>query len=70
MICDMMIILAIIYILTALFYLFYSWLDLRQRQREFKKFKERVDEELGRYLEELMDEDSESGSSDRDGGAR
>lgn len=69
MIGDMMIILAIIYILTALFYLFYSWLDLRQRQREFKKFKERVDEELERYLEELMDEDSESGSSDRDGGA-
>lgn len=62
MICDMMIILAIIYILTALFYLFYSWLDLRQRQRDYKRFKEKMDEELIRFLEELTDEDGESGN--------
>ena len=63
MICDMMIILAIIYILTALFYLFYSWLDLRQRQRDYNKFKEKMDEELIRFLEELKDEDGSGSES-------
>ena len=63
MICDMMIILAIIYILTALFYLFYSWLDLRQRQRDYKRFKEKMDEELIRFLEELTDEDGSGSES-------
>ena len=63
MICDMMIILAIIYILTALFYLFYSWLGLRQRQRDYNKFKEKMDEELIRFLEELKDEDGSGSES-------
>ncbi len=63
MIGDMMIILAIIYILTALFYLFYSWLDLRQRQRDYNKFKEKMDEELIRFLEELKDEDGSGSES-------
>lgn len=54
--------LGLMYLVVALFYVFYSWLDLRQRQRDYKRFKEKMDEELIRFLEELTDEDGESGN--------
>ena len=54
--------LGLMYLVVALFYVFYSWLDLRQRQRDYKRFKEKMDEELIRFLEELTDEDDESGN--------
>ena len=62
MINNMIIILEIIFIMFALFYLFYCWLDLRQRQRDYKRFKEKIDEELIRFLEELTDDNNESGN--------
>lgn len=54
--------LGLMYLVVALFYVFYSWLDLRQRQRDYKRFREKMDEELIRFLEELTDEDDESGN--------
>ena len=54
--------LGLMYLVVALFYVFYSWLDLRQRQRDYKRFKEKMDEELIRFLEELTDENDESGN--------
>lgn len=54
--------LGLMYLVVALFYVFYSWLDLRQRQRDYKRFKEKMDEELVRFLEELTDENNESGN--------
>lgn len=50
---DALSILGIIYIAIALFYLIYSWLELRQEEREYKEFKDRLDEELERILKEL-----------------
>ena len=66
---TILITLGLMYLVVALLYVFYSWLDLRQRQRDYKRFKEKMDEELIRFLEELTDENDESGSFDRDGGA-
>lgn len=54
--------LGLMYLVVALFYVFYSWLDLRQRQRDYKRFKEKMDEELIRFLEELTDDNNESGN--------
>ena len=54
--------LGLMYLVVALFYVFYSWLDLRQRQRDYKRFKEKIDEELIRFLEELTDDNNESGN--------
>ena len=53
MINHMIIILGIIYISFALFYLFYCWLDLRKQQRDYEEFKDRLDEEMERILKEL-----------------
>ena len=50
---DALSILGIIYIAIALFYLIYSWLELRQEEREYKEFKDRLDEEMERILKEL-----------------
>ena len=58
MISNMMIILGIIYIAFALFYLIYSWLEIRQEERKYKELKDRLDEEMERILKEL-DEESE-----------
>lgn len=55
--------LGLMYLVVALFYVFYSWLDLRQRQRDYKRFKEKMDEELIRFLEELTDEDGSGSES-------
>ena len=54
--------LGLMYLVVALFYVFYSWLDLRQRQRDYKRFREKMDEELIRFLEELTDDNNESGN--------
>ncbi len=55
--------LGLMYLVVALFYVFYFWLDLRQRQRDYKRFKEKMDEELIRFLEELTDEDGSGSES-------
>lgn len=53
---DALSILGIIYIAFALFYLFYSWLDIRREEAEYREFKHKMDEEMERILKEL-DED-------------
>lgn len=50
---DALSILGIIYIAIALFYLIYSWMEIRQEEREYKEFKDKLDEELERILKEL-----------------
>lgn len=56
MLSNMTMILDIIFISFALFYLFYSWLDIRREEAEYREFKHKMDEEMERILKEL-DED-------------
>lgn len=56
MLSNMTMILDIIFISFALFYLFYSWLDIRRKEAEYREFKHKMDEEMERILKEL-DED-------------
>lgn len=53
-------ILLVIYLLIALFFLFYSWIDQRQRDKEFDALMEQWRESLRKSLkslEELHDDD-------------
>lgn len=56
---DALIILGIIYIAFALFYLIYSWLEIRRDEAEYKEFKDKLDEELERLLKGLKEEGEE-----------
>ena len=49
-------ILLVIYLLFALFFLFYSWIDQRQRDKEFDKLMEQWRKSL-KDLEELHDDE-------------
>lgn len=53
MLSNMIMILDIIFISFALFYLFYSWLDIRRKEAEYREFKHKMDEEMERILKEL-----------------
>lgn len=53
MLSNMTMILDIIFISFALFYLFYSWLDIRREEAEYREFKHKMDEEMERILKEL-----------------
>lgn len=53
-------ILLVIYLLLALFFLFYSWIDQRQRDKEFDKLMEQWRESIRKSLktlEELNDDE-------------
>ena len=53
-------ILLVIYLLLALFFLFYSWIDQRQRNKEFDKLMEQWRESIRKSLktlEELNDDE-------------
>lgn len=53
-------ILLVIYLLLALFFLFYSWIDQRQRDKEFDKLMEQWRESIRKSLktlEELHDDE-------------
>ena len=53
-------ILLVIYLLLALFFLFYSWIDQRQRNKEFDKLMEQWRESIRKSLkslEELHDDE-------------
>lgn len=56
MLSNMIIILDIIFISFALFYLFYSWLDIRRKEAEYREFKKKMDEEMEKILMELAEE--------------
>ena len=54
-------ILLVIYLLLALFFLFYSWIDQRQRDKEFDALMEQWRESLRKSLkslEELHDDEN------------
>ena len=54
-------ILLVIYLLLALFFLFYSWIDQRQRDKEFDALMEQWRESLRKNLkslEELHDDEN------------
>ena len=55
MLSNMIIILDIIFISFALFYLFYSWLDIRRKEAEYREFKHKMDEEMEKILMELAE---------------
>lgn len=53
-------ILLVIYLLLALFFLFYSWIDQRQRDKEFDKLMDQWRESIRKSLktlEELNDDE-------------
>ena len=50
-------ILLVIYLLFALFFLFYSWIDQRQRDKELDALMEQWRESLRKSLEELHDDE-------------
>lgn len=50
-------ILLVIYLLIALFFLFYSWIDQRQRDKEFDALMEQWRESIRKSLEELHDDE-------------
>lgn len=53
-------ILLVIYLLLALFFLFYSWIDQRQKDKEFDKLMEQWRESIRKNLkalEELNDDE-------------
>ena len=56
MLSNMIMILDIIFISFALFYLFYSLLDIRRKKAEYREFKHKVDEEMEKILMELAEE--------------
>lgn len=56
MVSSMIMILDIIFISFALFYLFYSWLDIRRKEAEYREFKHKMDEEMEKILMELAEE--------------
>ena len=55
MLSNMIIILDIIFISFALFYLFYSWLDIRRKEAKYREFKHKMDEEMEKILMELAE---------------
>ena len=56
MLSNMMLILELIFISFALFYLFYSWLDICRKEAEYREFKHKMDEEMEKILMELAEE--------------
>lgn len=57
MIGDMMMILFVMYLIIAIFYLFYSWLEDRQRNKELEKIMQRLREDIAKLNDEEEEND-------------
>ena len=52
MIGDMMIVLFVMYLIIAIFYLFYSWLEDRRRNKELDQIIQKLKDDLSKLHEE------------------
>lgn len=57
MIRDMMMILFAMYLIIAIFYLFYSWLEDRQRNKELERIMQRLRENISKLNDEEEEND-------------
>lgn len=57
MIRDMMMILFVMYLIIAIFYLFYSWLEDRQRNKELERIMQRLRENISKLNDEEEEND-------------
>ena len=57
MISNMMMILFVMYLIIAIFYLFYSWLEDRQRNKELERIMQRLRENISNLNDEEEEND-------------